>query len=233
MLCFRKQKIPGTMNQRVNINGKSQTEVLELLNNFQLALDNEKKLHDTLDHLLEGFQIIDFDYRYVYANNIVVTQSKFSRDELLGYTMMEKYPGIENTEMFKTLELCMTARIAKVFENEFTYPDGSSGWFQLSMQPTEGGLTILSEDISERKKTEKEKSENLKDVERALFMTSHELRQPITQIQGLIGLLKNFVGISDELDKIIEHMEEPADALDRHSRQVTGILHSMELKTRK
>jgi len=221
------------MNQRIDINGKSQTEVLELLNNFQLALDNEKKLHDTLDHLLEGFQIIDFDYRYVYVNNNVVRQSKYSREELLGHTMLEKYPGIENTEMFKTLSLCMTARIARLFENEFTYPDGSKGWFQLSMQPTEGGLTILSEDITERKRAEEKIKENLKDIEKALFMTSHNLRQPITQIQGLIGLLKNFMGISDELDKIIEHLEAPAYALDRHSREATGILHSMEIKTRK
>ena len=36
----------------------------------------------TFDHLLEGFQIIGFDWRYKYVNDAVVKQSKFSREEL-------------------------------------------------------------------------------------------------------------------------------------------------------
>ena len=49
--------------------------------------------------------------------------SKYKRKELLGYTMMEKYPGIEKTPMFDLLKLCVKERKADYFENEFTYPD--------------------------------------------------------------------------------------------------------------
>ena len=220
------------MNQHFNIHGKTETEVLELLNSVQLALEDEKLYHDTLDHLLEGFQMIGFDWRYKYVNNTVVQQSKFMREELLGHTMMERYPGIEHTEMFKTLTLCMDARIPSIFENEFTYPDGSSGWFELSIQPTEGGLIILSNDISVRKRAEKEKAEHLKGLEKVLFMTSHNLRQPITHVQGLVNLLKNCKNSPEELDKIIDYLEESAQALDRHTREITGYVHAMEIKAK-
>lgn len=102
--------------------------------------------------MLEGIQIIGFDWRYLYINNAVVKQGKYTKEELLGYTMMEKYAGIENTELFKTLEQCMSNRISRRMENEFTYPDGSKGWFDLSIQPILEGLLILSMEVTDRKR---------------------------------------------------------------------------------
>lgn len=145
------------MREQIDIEGKTETEVLEILSSFQKALESEKLYHDTLDNMMEGFQIIGFDWKYLYVNNTVVRQSKFSREELINRTMMEMYPGIENTPMFQALRLCMNARVTKQFENEFKYPDGSSGWFELSIQPVQEGLLILSIDITHRKKAEKEK----------------------------------------------------------------------------
>lgn len=218
--------------QYSSLNGKTNTEVLELLNAAQHALEDERKYHATLDHLLEGFQIIGFDWRYKYVNNTVVKQSKFTREELIGFTMMEKYPGIEHTKIFKTLRLCMDARIPSVFENEFNYPDGSSGWFELSIQPCEEGLTILSNDITERKKAEKNELEYLEGLERVLFMTSHNLRQPITHIQGLVNLLKNYRNNPEEMNKILDYMESAAGALDKYTREITGYIHGIELNAK-
>jgi putative nucleotidyltransferase with HDIG domain len=48
----------------------------------------------------------------------------------------------------------MEDRTAHQFENEFTYPDGSTGWFELNIQPVPDGLFILSMDITARKLAE-------------------------------------------------------------------------------
>lgn len=108
----------------------------------------------TLDFLIEGLQVIDPDWRYLYLNDAAVNQSKFPRNELIGYTMMEKYPGIENTSMYAVLEKCMKNRKPDKIENEFEFPDGSTGWFELRIQPVPEGIFILSMDISERKSRE-------------------------------------------------------------------------------
>jgi len=221
------------MNQAFNLNGNSKREFLQLLKGVQEQLEHEKKYHDTLDNLLEGFQIIDFNWRYTYVNNAVVKQSKFSREELLGRTMMEVYPGIEDSELFKTMSLCMEARVYHEFENTFAWPDGSTGCFHLSIQPTEGGLTILSNDISDRKRSEKEKKEYTSALERVLFMTSHNLRQPITQVHGLGNILEIFVKGNPELEKVVAHLKVPAFALDDYTRDLTGVLQAMEIKAKK
>jgi len=118
--------------------------------------ESEKRFRETLDSMLEGCQIIDSDWRYVYVNNAAARQGRHSEEELLGHTMMEMYPGIESTEMFAALRRCMDARISHRMENEFTFPDGSKGRFDLSIHPVPEGVFMLSVDITERKRAEEE-----------------------------------------------------------------------------
>jgi len=106
------------------------------------------------DNLFEGLQVIGYDWQYLYINPAVEHHSKKSREELLGRTMIEIYPGVERTEMFAGLKRCMETRVPHRMQNEFQYPDGSVGWFELVMQPVPEGVLIFSLDITELKKTE-------------------------------------------------------------------------------
>lgn len=99
---------------------------------------------ETLDSLHEGLQVINFEWRYIYLNSTAVRQSKFARKEdMLGFTMMEKYPDIEKTSLFGILQNCMTEREPDQFLNEFSFPDGSRGWFELRIEPVPSGICIL------------------------------------------------------------------------------------------
>ena len=42
--------------------------------------------------MIEGCQIIDFDWRYLYVNDAAAKQGRKKKQELLGYTMMQVYP---------------------------------------------------------------------------------------------------------------------------------------------
>jgi PAS domain S-box-containing protein/putative nucleotidyltransferase with HDIG domain len=114
----------------------------------------EARLSLTMDSMREGAQIIGFDWRYLYVNDAIAAQGRKSRQEMLGRTMQDVYPGIEQTPLFAVLQRCMTQRVAQQLENEFRYADGSKGWFRLSIQPVPEGLFILSEDIAEWKRGE-------------------------------------------------------------------------------
>ncbi|MGE3519557.1 MAG: HD domain-containing phosphohydrolase [Vicinamibacterales bacterium] len=102
------------------------------------------------DQILEGCQILDPDWRYLYANDAVARQGRQSKDELIGRSMSDLYPGIELTAMFATLKRCMEERRSESFFNEFTFPDGSIGFFELRAQPVEEGLFVLSIDVTSR-----------------------------------------------------------------------------------
>jgi PAS domain S-box-containing protein len=116
--------------------------------------DPSSDLTDSLDALLEGIQILSFDWRYLYVNDAVARQGRKSRAELLGRTMLECYPGIDKTPMFSLLERCMRERAPQTMENEFVYEDGSRAWFELRMRPCTAGVIIASLDVTERKSVE-------------------------------------------------------------------------------
>ena len=108
-----------------------------------------------LDGLLEGCQILGFDWRYLYVNDAVVRHSRQRREDLLGGRITDIFPGIEQTPMFAALRACMDGRAADHLENEFTYPDGSVAWFELRIEPVPEGLFVLSLDITPRKQAER------------------------------------------------------------------------------
>lgn len=98
-----------------------------------------------------GFQVIDFDWRYVRVNRTAAAHVRRRVDELEGQSMLELYPHIENTALFRVLERCMNDRVLDEFDDLFTYPDGQSRWFDMRVEPVEEGIQVCSIDIHERK----------------------------------------------------------------------------------
>lgn len=109
---------------------------------------------NTLDNMLEGCQILDFNWRYIYINEAAARHGHRTPKDLLNRTIMEAYPGIEDTELFTMLKRCMDERVLHLMENKFENPDGTTGWFELSIQPVPEGIFILSIDVTARRLAE-------------------------------------------------------------------------------
>lgn len=166
------------LNSQVRARTKELREEISHRRKVEKALrKSEKQYRTTLDSMLEGCQIIDSDWRYVYLNDIAAGHGRRPKKELIGRTMMEAYPGIEKTEMFKQLKRCMEKRVSHRMENEFTYPDGSKGWFELSFEPVSEGVFILSIDITERKKAEETLRKWSGELEKRIQQRTAELEQ--------------------------------------------------------
>jgi len=98
-----------------------------------------------------GLQVIGFDWRYICVNPAAAAHAHSTVAELTGQRIMDVYPDIESTAMFRLLERCMNDRVAEEFDNLFTYPDGESRWFDIRVEPAHEGIRVYSIDIHERK----------------------------------------------------------------------------------
>lgn len=108
------------------------------------------KLLKVIDEMLEGVQIFDENLNYLYINKAAEKQNQRPKEELLGKSYEESWPGIEKTQVYKIIRQCLSEQKSTQFENEFIFPDGSKGCFFLSIQSVNEGILILSLDITGR-----------------------------------------------------------------------------------
>jgi PAS domain S-box-containing protein len=169
----------------------------------------EYPFRSTLDHLLEGFQIIAHDWTYVYVNPAAARHGRRSPDELHGRKMWEAYPGIQDTPLFAVLTRCMRERTATSFENQFAYPGGTTRWFELRVVPVPEGLCVHSFDVQARKDADAalrklnrdlearvtERTRQLTAVNEELeafsYSVSHDLRAPLAEIEAYLADLRD------------------------------------------
>lgn len=102
------------------------------------------------DHISDGAQVLDAEWRYVYLNEVAAQQGRRTVDDLLGRSLPEMYPGFEHTPLFAELQACMVERRGTRTLNEFTYPDGSRAYFRLRIDPLpDGTLLLISTEVTE------------------------------------------------------------------------------------
>src|SRR3954465_10046417 len=109
-------------------------------------------LRVSVDSLLEGVQVIDRDWRYLYVNEAACRHGARLESELLGRTLMACYPGIEQTEMFRMLQRVMVTRHSEKMVNRVTSAAGGTSWFEVRAQPVPDGICVLSVDVTERER---------------------------------------------------------------------------------
>lgn len=197
----------------------------EINHKHEAYLKLEKLYYKQLENMIEGVQMINYDWKYTFVNQALIKQSKKKAEDLLGKTMMECYPGIENTPLFDKLKNCMNNRCIEHFENEFVFPDGTVENFELLIQPIPDGLFLLSLDINERKKAEKHRKEQIKMLEKMLFMISHKIRQPVANIIGISGTLDVTNPDLSDLKTISKYMCDSAIKLDLLTRELNDLVN--------
>ncbi len=160
----------------------------------------------TLDSLIEGFQIIGPDWTYLYVNPAAAGHANRRADELCGRKMWEVFPGIDQTPIFDVLARCMTTRTNEAVENLFTFPDGTSRWFELRISPVPEGICVRSLDIHDQKesKAAREQMEQRLHEQAALVSIGemaavlvHEVKNPLAAVRGALQVISGRVAATD------------------------------------
>ena len=180
--------------------------------------DPERRYRETLDSLLEGFQILGRDWRYLYVNPAAAAHARTTSEALVGRRIMDVWPGFEETNLYTVLARCMETGTGESLENHFDLGNGVRRWFELRVEPVPEGLCIHSVDIEDRKEAEAalrganldlerriaERTAELQEANRELeafsYSVAHDLRTPLRSIDGFAQLLVDDCGdqLSDE-----------------------------------
>lgn len=110
-----------------------------------------QRLTDTLESITDAFFTLDTDWRFTYLNARAETVLRRSREELLGESIWKRFPEAEKTIFAREYRRAVREGVPVRFEAYFEPLDA---WFDVSAYPSEGGLTVYFQDVSERKAVE-------------------------------------------------------------------------------
>ncbi len=183
-------------------------------------------LKNVIDQMIEGLQIIGPDWRYLYLNAAATQHGRKSAEELTGRTMMECYPGIENTPLFHDMRFVMETRTPRRIENEFTYPDGKKTWFELYIEPHDWGILIRSMDITDRKILEEQfrSAQRMEALAQLVAGIAHDFNNRLALI--LIAVEMSKLSLFDRPEETAQYLDRILEAT-RHSSNLISRMMSL------
>ncbi|WP_375773001.1 PAS domain-containing protein [Archangium gephyra] len=113
-----------------------------------------------LENISEAFEAFDRDWRFIYVNREAERILGRPREELLGRDHWELYPDTLGTALEHHFRRAASERIPFAFENHYAPWDR---WFEVRLYPTEEGLAVLFQDVTERKRHDAERERLLRE----------------------------------------------------------------------
>ncbi len=204
----------------------------------------EERMRALLEEIDEGFIALDWDYRYVYANETSLRMAHVSRDELVGRTPFELLPSLSGTEIERMYRDAMELGKPSVTERVFPV---TGDWVETRVYPTPAGVSVYFREINERKRAEEERGRlleaslaqaaELRSQAAELSDQATELRTQATELRSQAADLAARARLAEVLNAIdrLVHSARDADeimqrALDEGARALAADAGSIEMR---
>jgi PAS domain S-box-containing protein len=168
-----------------------------------------------LDELDEAFAALDWEYRLLYVNRACERHLGRTRDELVGRSLWQAFPGTVDDPTASFYREAMELGRAAVVEYE---PPIVGGWVEARIYPAASGITVYLREIDERKRKELERDElfaalhESEDRYRRLFenlTSAFVLAEPIRDAEGRLVDLRYLLANS----AVEKHLKVVADEM--------------------
>ena len=180
-------------------------------------LENEKKYQMLFDTMLNGFALHEIicdkegtpiDYRFLEINPSFERITGLRKDDLVGKTVLEVLPKTESYWISQYGEVALKG-IDKFFEN---YSSDLNRYYEVfAYCPKKMQFAVIISDITPRKISEIEMNKlnqelvlKNKELEQIVYVSSHDLRSPLVNIQGFSKELQHSV---NSIKKLLETKE--------------------------
>lgn len=191
-----------------------------------------RKLTKILESITDAFFTINRNWEFTYINNHFLNLTGTPKEELLGYSIWEKFPEAIGSNFYEQYHKAMFQKLPVRVEADA--PNGSGQWFEARAYPWSDGLAVYFQDITKRKLTEQALRDSEARVQGQLAELDHVYQ---TTPVGLCFVDANlrFVRVNEYLAavngreitemlgrKVAEALPEMADLLEPFYQQVVA-----------
>ncbi|GGN94980.1 hypothetical protein GCM10009030_21910 [Haloarcula pellucida] len=135
--------------------------------------EREQKYRRLTERITDAYYAFDADWNVTYWNDTVADRGDMPAADILGKHFWDVYPELEGTVYEETVRNAMESQEPKSCE---FYYESDDYWIELQAYPDKGGVSVISQQITERKKREQ---------------TLAQQRDELTQLKRLNTLVRN------------------------------------------
>jgi PAS domain S-box-containing protein len=175
--------------------------------------------------------------KIIYVNPAFTTMSGYKSEEIIGKTPnIFKGPNSDKQE-YKKLTTAIKNKEECLIETISYKKSKEEYWVRFSMIPIYNSENELSHwisiqrDVSEEKKQEKEKeqlirelTQNNKDLKQFSYITSHNLRAPLSNLTGLLNLIEDIPIENQELKEILNGFNKSTHLLNETINDLVKVI---------
>ncbi len=156
------------------------------------------QLATTVESISDALYTLDHDLRFTYVNSRAEEILQRDRSTLLGRAIWDEFPEAAETEAGQAYERALRDHVTEALDDFYSEP--LDAWFDIRVYPSELGLAVYFQDVSERREFEEQ-------MLRAQRMES-------------IGTLAG--GLSHDLNNILAPIVIATDVLEREDLDAAG-----------
>ena len=109
---------------------------------------SQKQIVNILENITDGFYALNRQWQFTYVNPKAEECWQRKRQELLGNNIWEQFPDTAKTIFFEEFHKAVSRNVAVKFE---AYYEQLNIWFEVEGYPSEEGLSVFFQNITDRK----------------------------------------------------------------------------------
>lgn len=167
------------------------------------------QLTTTLESLTDAFFTLDRDWRFTYVNGEAERLLRAPRSALLGRVVWDEFPRFRGTDVQTHFENALAGNLVVQFDK---HEPAQEIWSQVKAYPSGQGLAIYIRDITQRmadrneilrfnaelEQRVRQRTAQLQEANRELesfaYSIAHDLRAPLSTIEGFSRMLESAAG---------------------------------------
>ena len=223
---FENEKLKYVFGYGVDITDIKKAEI-----KMMEALEEKNSI---LESIGEGYFATDKNWVVTYWNQHLEKIFRIEKKDVIGKSIIEILPGIQDTSFFKLLQKVSQSNVS---ENLELYYQKFCVWLEIKIYPSSRGLTIYLKDITTRKADENqirqfnqdlrkqaaELANSNTELEQFAYVISHDLQEPLRMVSSFLSQLEKRIGESlDERSK--QYIFYAVDGAKKMRRMILDLL---------
>lgn len=170
-----------------------------------------KERNNILESIGDAFFAINHDWTVTYWNSQAEKMLQIPKNKILGNYLWNVLSDRVNSDSYLKYHQAMEEQKLMRFEDYF---ERMNKWYEISIYPSENGLSVYLKDITQRVEYTKAIEFRNKQLQEIAYTQSHIVRAPLARILGIVNLIRELGVAPPNSEELLNYLFMSATELD-------------------